>query len=74
MTGGNVEIMQPLRVTDTHVIIDIQGLSFFGLLRAWLFQAYPIKAQVLLFYNKGRNTLYIHLLPANVPVEEVISF
>lgn len=69
VTDGNLEIIQPLKVTDTHVIIDVEGLSLFGLLRAWLFQASPIRAQVLLFY--GMNTLYIHLLPGNVPIEEV---
>ncbi|KAF5889630.1 NACHT, LRR and PYD domains-containing protein 1b allele 2-like [Clarias magur] len=74
--GGNVEIIQPLQVTDTHVIIDIHNLSCFGLLRALLFQAYPIKAQVLLFYKKlngkhRKSKLNIHLLPGNVPVVEV---
>ncbi|XP_053473443.1 uncharacterized protein LOC128603201 isoform X2 [Ictalurus furcatus] len=75
-TGGNVEIIQPLKVTDTHVIIHIHGLSLFGLLKALLFQAYPIRAQVLLFRKKmtgkhSRSKLNIHLLPGNVPVKEV---
>ncbi|XP_053474113.1 uncharacterized protein LOC128603594 [Ictalurus furcatus] len=71
MTGGNVEIIQPLKVTDTHVIIDIQRLSLFGLLKSLLFPAYPIRAQVLLFYNNRMRKLHIHLLPGNVPVDEV---
>lgn len=79
VTGGNVEITQPLKVTNKHVIIDIQGLSLFGLLRALLFQAYPIEAQVLLFYKKvlgghRLSKLHMHLLPGNVSVEEVICF
>ncbi|KAF4073363.1 hypothetical protein AMELA_G00257900 [Ameiurus melas] len=75
-TGGNVEIIQPLKVTDTHVIIHIHGLSLFGLIKALLFQEYPIRAQVLLFRKKitgkhSRSKLNIHLLPGNVPVKEV---
>ncbi|KAM9440549.1 NACHT, LRR and PYD domains-containing protein 1b allele 2-like [Clarias gariepinus] len=76
VSGGNVEIVQPQKVTDTHVIIRIQGLSSFGLLKAWLFQAPPIEAQVLLFYTKQigehrMSKLHMHLLPGNVQYEEV---
>lgn len=79
VTGGNVEIIQPLKVTNTHVIIDIEGLSLFGVLKALLYKGYSIKAQVLLFYKKIIGThrmskLHMHLLPQNVPVEEVICF
>ncbi|XP_072531193.1 NACHT, LRR and PYD domains-containing protein 1-like [Salminus brasiliensis] len=76
-TDGNVEIISPLRVTTTHVIIRIQGLSLFGLIRN-LFQANPISAQVLLFHKnlsgrQRRRKVHIHLLPRNVPVEEVMK-
>ncbi|KAI4890647.1 hypothetical protein NFI96_006643, partial [Prochilodus magdalenae] len=70
----NVEIITPLKVTFTHVIIHIQGLSLFGILRDvrdLLFKPYPISAQVLLFYKTLHSILYIHLLPGTVPVEEV---
>lgn len=78
VTDGNVEIIQPLKVTSTHAIIRIHGLSLFGFLKALFFQTYPIRAQVLLFYKRmsGKHRtskLHIHLLPANVPVVEVIS-
>ncbi|KAM9440469.1 uncharacterized protein Hap1MRO34_025713 [Clarias gariepinus] len=74
VTGGNVEIIQPLQVTDTHVIIAVHNLSRFGLLM--IFGDYPIKAQVLVFDMnlKGKhrkNKLHMHLLPGNVPAEEV---
>ncbi|KAM9440527.1 NACHT, LRR and PYD domains-containing protein 1b allele 2-like [Clarias gariepinus] len=72
VTGG-VAIIQPLTVTNTHVIIKIQNLSCFGLTQRC--SGSPIKAQVLLFYKKMTdhriNKLHIHLLPANVPVKEV---
>ncbi|XP_036426677.1 NACHT, LRR and PYD domains-containing protein 1-like isoform X2 [Colossoma macropomum] len=71
--GDNIEIMPPVRVTDTHVVISIQSLSLFGLLKSMIFDASPISAQVLLFHKEmpGRKKLHIHLLPVNVPVEEV---
>ncbi|XP_058239077.1 NACHT, LRR and PYD domains-containing protein 1b allele 2-like isoform X2 [Hemibagrus wyckioides] len=71
VTGGNVEVLQPLKVTKTHVIIEVQNLSLFGLLKTLLLPAYPITAQVLLFFEKSLNKLHIHLLPGNVPVQEV---
>ncbi|GAA6102251.1 uncharacterized protein LOC113650933 isoform X1 [Tachysurus ichikawai] len=71
VTGGNVEIIQPVEVTDTHVIIDVQHLSCFGLSISKLFSRFPTKAQVLLFYEQSLSKLHIHLLKRNVPVEEV---
>ncbi|KAF4079400.1 hypothetical protein AMELA_G00177560 [Ameiurus melas] len=75
-SGGNVEIIQPLKVTDTHVIIDIENLSYFGLFKKMQHKEYPIRAQVLLFYkeitgNTKRSKLHMHLLPRNVPVKEL---
>ncbi|XP_062846939.1 uncharacterized protein LOC134309225 isoform X2 [Trichomycterus rosablanca] len=74
-TGVNLEIIQPLKVTDSHVIIDVQGLSLFGLLKNMLFPTKPINAQVLFFHEELTDIqiskLYIHLVPGNVPVEEV---
>ncbi|KAF4073263.1 hypothetical protein AMELA_G00256960 [Ameiurus melas] len=73
VAGGKVDIIQPLTVTETHVIINIQHLSPFGLTLPWT--GSPIRAQVLLFYKRmtehSRSKLHIHLLPANVPVKEV---
>ncbi|XP_060776901.1 NACHT, LRR and PYD domains-containing protein 3-like isoform X2 [Neoarius graeffei] len=74
---GNVEIIQPLKITNTHVILEVQGLSLFGLIIKRIFGEKPISAQVLLFYKEiigkkeRRRKLDIHLLPGNVPVEEV---
>ncbi|XP_058239033.1 uncharacterized protein LOC131348257 [Hemibagrus wyckioides] len=71
VTGGKVEILQPLKVTNSHVIIEIQHLSCFGLLKSLLLPAYPIRAQVLLFFEKSLSKLHIHLLKRSIPVEEV---
>ncbi|XP_037389460.1 uncharacterized protein LOC108437061 [Pygocentrus nattereri] len=80
-TDDNVEIITPLQVTSTHVIIRIQGLSLLGIisdLRDLLFKPHLINAQVLLFYKtlavtQSVNVLYIHLLPGNIPTDEVIK-
>ncbi|XP_053352825.1 uncharacterized protein LOC128524327 isoform X1 [Clarias gariepinus] len=75
ITDDNVEILQPLKITNTHVILEVPGLSIFGLLRKWFFKE-PINAQVLLFYKENIGTqrkrkLHIHLLPGNVSVKQV---
>ncbi|XP_066518350.1 GTPase IMAP family member 8-like [Hoplias malabaricus] len=74
-TGDNIEIIKPLEVTKSHVIIFIHKLSLFGLLKKMLYDS-SISGQVLLFYKEIpskqiRKKLHIHLLPGNVPVEEV---
>ncbi|XP_056600625.1 NACHT, LRR and PYD domains-containing protein 1 homolog isoform X2 [Triplophysa dalaica] len=76
-TDGNVEILQPLKVTETHVIVDITKLSMFGLLKI-IFPDSPVSAQVLLFLRpitvaKKQKILNVHLLPWNVPLPEVQS-
>lgn len=76
-TGENIEVIQPLKVTNTHVIISVPDLSFFGLLKKMVFYDSPIRAQILIFYKdisgwQSRKQLHMHLLPSNVPVEEVI--
>ncbi|KAL6463251.1 hypothetical protein MHYP_G00276420 [Metynnis hypsauchen] len=80
-TDDNVEIIPPLQVTSTHVIINIKGLSLLGIIRDLqdlIFKPHPINAQVLLFYKtlavtQSVNILYIHLLPGNIPTDEVIK-
>lgn len=72
--GGNVEIIQPLKVTQTHVMIDIRDLSSFGLVWIKSIFGIPIRGQVLLFLQNltlERKKLNIHLLPEDVPVSEV---
>lgn len=74
-TGGNVEIIQPLKVTETHVIIDIRELSNFVLVWIKSKLGFPIRGQVLLFLRAlslEKNKLNVHLLPENVPVSEVL--
>ncbi|KAL0198283.1 hypothetical protein M9458_006823, partial [Cirrhinus mrigala] len=44
-TGGNVAIMDPLNVTDAHVVIDIKDLSLFGLIKRMIFSPSSVIAQ-----------------------------
>ncbi|KAM9471819.1 nuclear GTPase SLIP-GC-like isoform 1-T1 [Salvelinus alpinus] len=75
VTDGNMEIVQPLKTTATHVIVNITHLSLFGLIRNW-FSFLPVRSQVLLFLRPQGNRhqkrkLSVMLLPNNVPLCEV---
>ncbi|XP_045571583.1 uncharacterized protein isoform X7 [Salmo salar] len=75
VTDGNMEIVQPLKTTATHVIVNITHLSLFGLIRD-VFSILPVRSQVLLFLqpqgNRPQNCiLNVILLPKNVPLCEV---
>ncbi|KAK6312291.1 hypothetical protein J4Q44_G00179550 [Coregonus suidteri] len=75
VTDGNMEIVQPLKTTATHVIVNITHLSLFGLIGNW-FSFLPVQSQVLLFLRPQGNrsqkrTLNVILLPKNVPLCEV---
>ncbi|KAL0201379.1 hypothetical protein M9458_004566, partial [Cirrhinus mrigala] len=45
LTGGNVEIMKLLQVTEAHVMIEVKDLSLFGLIRRMIFPPCPVVAQ-----------------------------
>ncbi|XP_064843129.1 nuclear GTPase SLIP-GC-like isoform X3 [Oncorhynchus masou masou] len=75
VTDGNMEIVQPLKTTPTHVIVNITHLSLFGLIRNG-FSFLPVRSQVLLFLRPQGNRpqkriLNVILLPKNVPRCEV---
>ncbi|XP_036797610.1 nuclear GTPase SLIP-GC isoform X3 [Oncorhynchus mykiss] len=75
VTDGNMEIVQPLKTTATHVIVNITHLSLFGLIRD-VFSFLPVRSQVLLFLRPQGNRpqkriLNVILLPKNVPLCEV---
>ncbi|XP_023990306.2 NACHT, LRR and PYD domains-containing protein 1b allele 2 isoform X2 [Salvelinus sp. IW2-2015] len=75
VTDGNMEIVQPLKTTATHVIVNITHLSLFGLVRD-VFTFLPVRSQVLLFLRPQGNRhqksiLSVMLLPRNVPLCEV---
>ncbi|KAM9437594.1 uncharacterized protein ACWYII_015456 isoform 2-T3 [Salvelinus alpinus] len=71
VTGDSVEVLQPVRVTDSHAVMDITELSLWGLVSSYFSSS--VEGQVLLFHKPQlrKPTLNVHLLPVNVPVTEV---
>ncbi|XP_050934043.1 NACHT, LRR and PYD domains-containing protein 12 isoform X8 [Lates calcarifer] len=75
-TDDGTEILEPLEITDTHVVVKVPHLSAFGLVRdtiKWLL-GMPINCDVLLFLRppvRGPPALNIFLLPNNIPLPEV---
>ncbi|KAM9412114.1 uncharacterized protein ACWYII_026470 isoform 3-T3 [Salvelinus alpinus] len=75
--SNSVEILVPNRVTDSHVIININGLSRWTLYRHKPKTKKRINGQVLLFLElnitEGQHRLWVYLLPRNVPYTEVMK-
>ncbi|XP_053196224.1 uncharacterized protein LOC128380434 [Scomber japonicus] len=79
ITDNGMSFLEPLEITDTHVVVDVSHLSAWGLV--WDIKRFfspdpkPICGQVLMFYRptyKGqRPKLNVFLLAENVPVQEV---
>ena len=73
VSGDNVELLPPLRVTDTHVVVNITDLSLWGLVR-WYIPFLTTRGQVLPFLQPlgpQRSVLNLVVLPHNVPLQEV---
>ncbi|KAF1385204.1 hypothetical protein PFLUV_G00105310 [Perca fluviatilis] len=78
ITDDGMNILEPLEITDTHVVVKVPHLSAFGLIwdivKRFLNISLPIEAQVLLFLrslNVARPVLNVLLLPGNIPLTEV---
>ncbi|XP_078018648.1 uncharacterized protein LOC117264998 [Epinephelus lanceolatus] len=80
ITDNGMSILNPLKVTDTHVVVSVPHLSAFGLLwnviRGIL--KIPVSGQILLFLGQPNpktqwQKLNVLLLPRNIPLDEVSS-
>ncbi|KAK9514422.1 hypothetical protein VZT92_027890 [Zoarces viviparus] len=78
ITDDGMTILEPLEVTDTHVVVKVPNLSTFGLVwdyvRRFLNIRLPIKGQVLLFLRPPLvrdQILDVFLLQDNIPMDEV---
>ncbi|CAI5653245.1 unnamed protein product [Oreochromis niloticus] len=77
ITDDGMSIIQPLEITETHVVVDVPHLSAFGLVwdlakRFFNYITKPVRGQVLLFLrNRPRPILSVMLLPGNVPLHDV---
>ncbi|KAK2859753.1 hypothetical protein Q5P01_004373 [Channa striata] len=74
ITDDELSFLEPMQITDTHVVVEVPHLSAFGLI--WnLLKKKPLRSQVLLFLQqpnaKAQKHLNVFLLPANIPLEEV---
>ncbi|XP_022622236.1 uncharacterized protein LOC111237425 [Seriola dumerili] len=77
-----MSVLEPLQITDTHVVVKVPHLSAFGLVwaleilwRIWN-NRNPIRGQVLLFLRPPnpktqKQNLNVLLLPTNIPLAEV---
>ncbi|XP_059195167.1 NACHT, LRR and PYD domains-containing protein 12-like [Centropristis striata] len=81
ITDDGMSILEPLEITDTHVVVKVPHLSVFGLV--WDFvkrfltnKSLPIKGHVLLFLRppyEDVRILDILLLQENISVHEVVA-
>lgn len=79
ITDDGMSIIQPLQITETHVLIDVPHLSAFGIVwdlvkRFVNFMTTPVRGQVLMFLRptyRVDRILNVILLPSNVPLHEV---
>ncbi|XP_067087591.1 uncharacterized protein [Osmerus mordax] len=75
ISGDNVELLPPLRVTDTHVVVNITDLSLWGLVRRFI-PFLTTRGQVLPFLQPVdplRSVLNLIVLPHNVPLLERVQ-
>uniref|UniRef100_A0A3Q3L9I1 FIIND domain-containing protein n=1 Tax=Mastacembelus armatus TaxID=205130 RepID=A0A3Q3L9I1_9TELE len=79
ITDEGLSVLEPLEITDTHVIVKVPHLSAFGLVmdlwnRFWN-NTSPVSGQVLLFRQPLPSiqiqNLNVFLLPSNIPLKEV---
>ncbi|XP_039646773.1 uncharacterized protein LOC120552648 [Perca fluviatilis] len=78
ITDDGMRVLEPLEITDTHVVVNVPHLSNFGLIwdvvkRLW---TNAVSGQVLLFLRPPnpatqRQKLNVLLLPRNIPLNEV---
>ncbi|XP_028445822.1 uncharacterized protein LOC114563189 [Perca flavescens] len=79
ISDDGVVFLEPLEVTDTHVLVKVPNLSTFGLvrdIRRFMKSKRLGKANVLLFHRTpwpNVEILDVLMLPSNVPLTEVKS-
>ncbi|XP_067341592.1 NACHT, LRR and PYD domains-containing protein 12-like isoform X3 [Channa argus] len=74
-----MNFLEPLEITDTHVIVQVPRLSAYGVV--WdLVKRFlkPVSSQILLFLQPPnsktqKQNLNVLLLPINIPLDEVVA-
>ncbi|XP_029949340.1 uncharacterized protein LOC115389900 isoform X8 [Salarias fasciatus] len=79
MVEEGMNILEPLKINDTHVVVDVSHFSAFGLVINFFRDIIkrPIRSQVLLFHHptwtEDLQKVNVFLLPKNIPLEEAKS-
>ncbi|XP_062278002.1 protein NLRC3-like isoform X3 [Scomber scombrus] len=78
ITDDGMSILEPLEITDTHVVVNVPHFSLLGLVwdvvQRFINIIRPISGQVLLFLrppDRDDRILDVLLLPNNIPLSEV---
>ncbi|XP_030274949.1 caspase recruitment domain-containing protein 8-like isoform X2 [Sparus aurata] len=82
ITDDGMNFLEPLEITDTHVVVTVSHFSAFGIVRKFIKRLLssndmrPISGQVLLFLGQPnpktqRQKLNVFLLPRNIHLDEV---
>ncbi|XP_053183818.1 NACHT, LRR and PYD domains-containing protein 1b allele 5-like [Scomber japonicus] len=78
ITDDGMSILEPLEITDTHVVVNVPHFSRLGLVwdvvRRFINITRPIRGQVLLFLrapHRDKRILDVLLLQDNIPLSEV---
>ncbi|XP_041694374.2 uncharacterized protein LOC121532651 [Coregonus clupeaformis] len=70
----STEFLHPHETTETHVILNINGFSNYGITKDKEAPVSPIRGLVLLFYqlpdDTNNSTLNVLLMPRNVDIDE----
>ncbi|XP_053182788.1 uncharacterized protein LOC128366135 [Scomber japonicus] len=80
ITDDGMSILEPLEITDTHVVVNVPHFSLLGLVwdvvQRFMNIIRPIRGQVLLFLRPPRGDyriLDVLLLQSNIPLSEVAA-
>uniref|UniRef100_A0A8C6WMD0 FIIND domain-containing protein n=1 Tax=Neogobius melanostomus TaxID=47308 RepID=A0A8C6WMD0_9GOBI len=76
ISDSGVTFLEPLRITESHVVVQVSSLSVFGLVWNLLFKPRVVSGQLLLFCTPREHLtqklkVNMFLLPRNVPVDLV---
>ncbi|KAM8755815.1 caspase recruitment domain-containing protein 8-like isoform 7-T7 [Acanthopagrus schlegelii] len=82
ITDDGMNFLEPLEITDTHVVVTVSHFSAFGIVKRFFQRLLnsnnmrPVRGQVLLFLGQPnsktrRQKLNVFLLPGNIHLDEV---
>ncbi|XP_041655542.1 NACHT, LRR and PYD domains-containing protein 12-like isoform X5 [Cheilinus undulatus] len=80
ITDDGMSFLEPLEITDTHVVVNVSHLSSFGLVwdffKRFLGYSQPVNGAVLLFLRPltvSNKVLYVFLVPENIHMNKLFE-